>query len=336
MCVSMLALITMKYLLLFLLLISLQACQVVQEVVDKAVNTTTTISDTVTYKITQKITLINEGPSSPEKHNLWVALISDQPPYQEVISREIQPANYVIGTDEYSNQYAEFDLKEMEPGSSTEIVISYEVAINEITYDLMDCKGDLPNEFIDPELHIESNNTQIVSLAEELSSVNQTVCEQIRAFYDYIGNNLIYTYNGDNWGAQAALGKMGADCTEFSSLLTALSRASGIPARYVEGLLYFDESDDIEARQEHAWVELYFPENGWTPVDPTLGRSTLTREQHFARYTPNHIVVTKGRNPSTLRGASYWSHLYWPGDSTTIRVQNADWTIAPQTVTNNR
>jgi transglutaminase-like putative cysteine protease len=332
----MLALITMKYLLLFLLLISLQACQVVQEVVDKAANTTTTISDTVTYKITQNITLINEGPSSPEKHNLWVALISDQPPYQEVISREIQPANYVIGTDEYSNQYAEFDLKEMELGSSTEIVISYEVAINEITYDLMDCKGDLPNEFIDPELHIESNNTQIVSLAEELSSVNQTVCEQIRAFYDYIGNNLIYTYNGDNWGAQAALGKMGADCTEFSSLLTALSRASGIPARYVEGLLYFDESDDIEARQEHAWVELYFPENGWTPVDPTLGRSTLTREQHFARYTPNHIIVTKGRNPSTLRGASYWSHLYWPGDSTTIRVQNADWTIVPQTVTNNR
>jgi transglutaminase-like putative cysteine protease len=332
----MLALITMKYLLLFLLLISLQACQVVQEVVDKAANTTTTISDTVTYKITQKITMINEGPSSPEKHNLWVALISDQPPYQEVISREIQPANYVIGTDEYSNQYAEFDLKEMELGSSTEIVISYEVAINEITYDLMDCKGDLPNEFIDPELHIESNNTQIVSLAEELSSVNQTVCEQIRAFYDYIGNNLIYTYNGDNWGAQAALGKMGADCTEFSSLLTALSRASGIPARYVEGLLYFDESDDIEARQEHAWVELYFPENGWTPVDPTLGRSTLTREQHFARYTPNHIIVTKGRNPSTLRGASYWSHLYWPGDSTTIHVQNADWTIAPQTVANNR
>jgi transglutaminase-like putative cysteine protease len=326
----------MKFLLLLLLLISLPACQAAQGVVGKPEISSTTITNTYSYKIDQVITLINEGPLAPEKHNLWVALITNQAPYQEVISREVQPANYIISTDEYGNQYAEFDFKEMEPGSSEQIVISYEISVNEITYDMMNCKGDLPNEFIDPELHIESDNIQIVALAEDLSSANQIVCEQVRTFYDYIGNNLVYTYNGDNWGAQAALGKMGADCTEFSSLLIALSRASGIPARYVEGLLHFDESEPTEARQEHAWVELFFPENGWTPVDPTLGRSTLTREQHFARYTPNHIVVTKGRNPSTLRGASYWSHLYWPGDSTTIRVQNADWTIAPQTIANNR
>jgi len=320
----------MKLLFLLLLLISLPSCQVFQRSADKTVNSAATITNTVSYKITQKITLENEGPLVPEKHNLWVALITNQSPYQEVVSREIQPANYIISTDEYGNQYAEFDLKEMEPGSSAEIVISYEVNINEITFDLMDCKGDLPNEYINPELHIESNNDQIVSLVEELSSKNQNVCEQVRTFYDYIGDNLVYTYNGDNWGAQAALGNMGADCTEFSSLLIALSRASDIPARYVEGLLYLDESDAVGARQEHAWVELFFPESGWTPVDPTLGRSTLTREQHFARYTPNHIVITKGRSPSTLRGASYWSHLYWPGDSTTIRVQDADWIITPQ------
>ena len=320
----------MKILFLLLLLISLPSCQVVQSVADKTANSTAIITNTVSYKVTQNITLINDGPLAPEKHNLWVALISDQAPYQEIISREIKPANYIIGTDEHGNHYAEFDLKEMEPGNTVQIVISYEVEINELTYDLVDCNGDLPDEYNLPELHIESNNPQIVSLAKELSDPSQTVCEQVRTFYDYIGNNLVYTYNGDNWGAQAALGKMGADCTEFSSLLIALSRASGIPARYVEGLLYIDETDTIEARQEHAWVELFFPESGWTPVDPTLGRSTLTREQHFARYTPNHIVITKGRSPSTLRGASYWSHLYWPGDSTNIQIQDAAWTITPQ------
>jgi transglutaminase-like putative cysteine protease len=263
----------------------------------------------------------------PEKHNIWVALINDNAPYQDVISREIQPANYVLVSDEYDNLYAEFDFKDLEPGSSTQINISYEVAVNELAYDLVECEGDRPNEYNQPELYIESGNPQIVSLAEELSTPNQDVCEQVRSFYDYIGNNLVYSYNGEDWGAQAALGKMGADCTEYSSLLIALSRANGIPARYVEGLLYLDESDSSEARQEHAWVEVFLPGNGWTPIDPTLGRSSLAREQHFARYTPNHIVVTNGRTPSTLRGASYWSHLYWPGDSATIRIQDAEWAI---------
>jgi transglutaminase-like putative cysteine protease len=320
----------MKSLSLFLLLIFLSACQIIQGATDKATTSNSTITNTVSYKITQNIILVNDGPLQPEKHNLWIALISDHAPYQDVISREIRPANYVIVTDEYGNHYAEFDFEEMETGSRAQIDISYEIAVNELTYDLVDCKGDRPNEFNQPELHIESNNPQIISLAEKLSSPNQTVCEQVKSFYDYIGNNLVYTYNGDDWGAQAALGNMGADCTEYSSLLIALSRANGVPARYVEGLLYLDEGDSTEARQEHAWVEVFFPGIGWTPVDPTLGRSTLTREQHFARYTPNHIVVTNGRNPSTLRGASYWSHLYWPGDSTNIHIQDAAWTITPQ------
>ena len=266
----------------------------------------------------------------PEKHNLWVALISDQAPYQKLLSREIQPANHVIVSDEFGNRYAEFDFKDLQPGDSAQINIEYEVIVNELTYDLEECKGDMPDEFLQPELHIESNNPQIVSLAETLSSPDQSVCEQVKAFYDYTGDNLIYTYNGQDWGAQAALGKMGADCTEYSSLLIALSRAAGFPARYVEGLLYQDEIESIEAQQEHAWVKLFLPGTGWVPVDPTLGRSTLTRDQHFARYSPNHIIVTNGRHPSTLRGASYWSHLYWPGESTTIRIQDANWTITPQ------
>ena len=318
----------MKSLFLLLLMLWLPACQTVQG--------GAALDNTASYTITQKITLVNEGPMQPEKHNLWVALISDQPPYQEILSREVQPQNYVIVTDEYGNQYAEFDFKELEPGASADININYEVTVNELNFNLVECKGNLPNEFNQPELHIESNNPQIVALAKELSTPNQTVCEQVKVFYDYIGNNLVYSYNGEDWGAQAALGKMGADCTEYSSLLIALSRASGIPARYVEGLLYLDESSSGAARREHAWVELYFPGNGWIPIDPTLGRSSLTREQHFAHYTPNHIIVTNGRSPSTLRGASYWSHLYWPGDRTTIRIEDADWTISAQSAPSHR
>lgn len=274
--------------------------------------------------------LVNEGPGEPSRQNLWVALITDVSPYQTVSKIAIAPENYRVFSDEYGNQIAEFDLSRMPAGAEIEVQIDYLVTVNRLTYDLTVCEGELPGQFTFPELHIESNNPQVVSLADHLSQGKPTACEQVRAFYDYIGENLVYSYNGKDWGAQAALGEMGADCTEYASLMIALSRAAGIPARYLEGILYLGETTEELARTEHAWLEVYLPGVGWTPIDPTMGRSPLLREAYFAAYPPDHMIVTRGRHPSALRGASYYSHLYWPGQSTVIKVKDFGWMISPQ------
>jgi transglutaminase-like putative cysteine protease len=279
------------------------------------------------YELQERFQIVNHGPGAPSRHNLWVALIGDHPPYQEVMDMAISPKKYQIFIDEYSNQIAEFDLTGLAPGESIQVEISYRVKVNRLSYDLSDCQGELPAFFTSPELHIESNNPQIRSLSLELSQGSGTACEQARAFYDYIGNHLIYTYNGKSWGAQAALGEMGADCSEYTSLMIALSRAAGIPARYLEGVVHLDTASKELARTEHAWLEVYLSNIGWTPMDPTLGRSSIFREQHFAAYSPDHIIVTRGRNPSPLRGASYYTHIYWPGKSTVIKIEDFRWLI---------
>ncbi len=278
------------------------------------------------YTVQQQITLANTGPGEPEKQNVWVALIHDFAPYQTVQSLQISPKNYTWVSDEYGNQYAEFDFSGQPAGTTQTILIDYRVTVNEIGYDLGDCQGALPAEFTHPELHIESGNPQIVALAQQLAGGKGTVCQQVRAFYDYIGDHLVYTFNGKNWGAQAALGSMGADCTEYADLLAALSRAQGIPARYFEGLLYLDQQSDSTANSTHAWTEVYLPSTGWAMFDPTLGRTLGKRDAYFAHATPDHIIVTLGASPSVLRGSSYWTHLYWPGNSTSIQA-SGDWKI---------
>jgi transglutaminase-like putative cysteine protease len=280
------------------------------------------------YVVHQYIALVNEGSGQPDKQNIWVALIRNFPPYQEVRSMQISPKDYTTVVDEYGNHYAEFDFSRQSPGTTKTVQIDYQVVVNELSYDLSVCKGDLPNEYVLPEMHIESDNPQIKALASRLSRGKSTVCQQVRAFYDYIGNELVYTYNGQNWGAQAALGPMGSDCTEYADLLVALSRAQGIPARYFEGLLYMDEGTGALAKTEHAWPDVYMPGVGWVALDPTLGRLPANHDDYFAHYTPNHIIVTMGVNPSVLRGSSYWTHLYWPGNSTKIKV-SGEWEIDP-------
>ncbi len=278
------------------------------------------------YAVHQQVALVNEGTGQPEKQNIWIALIRDFPPYQQVRSMEISPNKYRLVVDEYGNHYAEFDFSGQPSGTTRTVKIDYRVVVNELSYDLSACQGQLLDTFLQPELHIESGNPQIVALASELAQGNGTVCQQVRAFYDYIDKNLTYTFNGENWGAQAALGPMGSDCTEYTDLLVALSRSQGIPARYFEGLLYLDQGTDALAKIEHAWPDVYLPNSGWTALDPTLGRIPANYETFFAHYTPDHIIVTMGVNPSVLRGSSYWTHLYWPGNSTQIRV-DGEWQV---------
>ena len=285
------------------------------------------ISGSRGYSVQQWIVLRNDGTDEPEKQNLWVALIRDFPPYQEVKSMSVEPANYTLVTDEYGNQYAEFDLSDHPAGSEKKIDITTHVLVNELEYDLSNCSGVLTDEFLEPELHIESDNPQIVSQAQKLAAGEIRACQKIRSFYDYIGDELTYTYNGENWGAQAALGPMGADCTEYASLMAALSRAAGFPARYFEGLHYTENGEVADALIQHAWPDVFLPGIGWVALDPTLGRLPVNRETYFAHYTPDHIIVTLGSSPSTLRGSSYWTHLYWPGDATNINVKDAGWKI---------
>jgi transglutaminase-like putative cysteine protease len=278
------------------------------------------------YNVHQKILLVNRGDGDPEQQNLWVALIRDFAPYQELHSRSISPSNYTLVTDEYGNEYAEFDFSGQSPNTQIRVEIDYEVTVNELGYDLSNCTGKLIDEHLSPELHIESANPQIISLAAELAQ-DKNPCEQARAFYDYAGSNLTYTFNQNDWGAQATMGFMGSDCTEYASLVIALSRAEGIPARYFEGLLYLDENTKDLAHARHAWLDFYLPGVGWVAADPTLGRAQNIRDHYFAHYTPDHIIITTGRHPSTLRGASYLTHMYWPGNSTKIKIEKVDWEI---------
>jgi transglutaminase-like putative cysteine protease len=149
----------------------------------------------------------------------------------------------------------------------------------------------------------------------------------VRAFYDYAGDSLLYTYNRRSWGAQATFGLMGADCTEYASLVIALSRAQGIPARYYEGLLYLEDQasdpDEAIAQTEHAWLDVYLPGAGWTALDPTLGRWPVNREAHFAHYTPEPHHRHNRSEPVHLARGQLLVAPVLAGESDHIRVTRA-------------
>jgi transglutaminase-like putative cysteine protease len=71
-------------------------------------------------------------------------------------------------------------------------------------------------------------------------------------------------------------------CDYYATAFVVLARLAGLPARFatgftagqwnaVEGVWVISEGD------AHSWPEVYFPDAGWIPFEPTAGRASLVR-----------------------------------------------------------
>ncbi|MFS0779867.1 transglutaminaseTgpA domain-containing protein [Neobacillus sp. 3P2-tot-E-2] len=71
-------------------------------------------------------------------------------------------------------------------------------------------------------------------------------------------------------------------CDNFSTSMAVLLRSLGIPTRWVKGYTggEFLEYSEVESSKQiyeitnnnaHSWVEVYFPNQGWVPFEPTKG-----------------------------------------------------------------
>jgi transglutaminase-like putative cysteine protease len=73
-------------------------------------------------------------------------------------------------------------------------------------------------------------------------------------------------------------------CEHFASSFAVMMRMAGIPTRIVTGYQggwYSELGDYVLVRQSdaHAWTEVWFPESGWSRVDPTAAVSPLRVQQ---------------------------------------------------------
>jgi transglutaminase-like putative cysteine protease len=100
-----------------------------------------------------------------------------------------------------------------------------------------------------------------------------------RRFERYLGDNMAYTL--DFLGRDAAnpiedflFRYKSGHCEYFATAMILMLRSVGIPARLATGFLgaEFNPLEDyyiVRQSNAHAWVEAWFPDRGWTTIDPT-------------------------------------------------------------------
>lgn len=130
----------------------------------------------------------------------------------------------------------------------------------------------------------ESDDFEIKETANKLAAGETDAYKLIFKIANFVHEQITYdeAYWQDVWSAKEVLQTKRGVCDEFTNLFIALVRSLGIPARYIVGSVYTN-IPTVNDFQYHAWAEVWFPDIGWVPFDPT-----------FAEYgwiDPTHIIV---------------------------------------------
>ena len=117
----------------------------------------------------------------------------------------------------------------------------------------------------------QSDNSQIIALANSITSSASTAYEKAVAIFNWVRDNIGYSfYYNTKYGAVGTLSAGSGNCVDTSHLLIALLRAASIPARYVHGYCNFSSG----SWYGHVWAEVYV--NGqWYSADASSSRNTF-------------------------------------------------------------
>jgi hypothetical protein len=164
------------------------------------------------------------------------------------------------------------------------------------------------NSFLTPGKDIPASEGAIASQAKKLVQDARTVHEAVSAIFNWIVDNHTYDSgrNTPQDGRSVFYNKRGS-CVGYTNLAIAMLRSLGIPARYAHGYLppgydwgiskkYWGVQ--ISGGGYHAWVEVYYPDVGWTFSD-LLHSKNFVDPFHILRYTDGINL-----NPRNIRGGS--------------------------------
>jgi hypothetical protein len=108
--------------------------------------------------------------------------------------------------------------------------------------------------YLQPTNNCQSNSTTIKVLAASITKGSSSTYQKGVDLFNWVRNNIGYSfYYNTKYGAIGSLSAKTGNCVDTSHLLIALSRAAGIPARYVNGVCKFNSG----TLYGHVWAQLY-------------------------------------------------------------------------------
>ncbi|WP_042353066.1 transglutaminase-like domain-containing protein [Bacillus massiliigorillae] len=161
----------------------------------------------------------------------------------------------------------------------------------------------------------EEVQSRLRQLAESITEGKTNWYDKAKAIEDYFDKpefiydheNIPYPKENQDFVEQFVFDTKRGYCDHFSTSMAVLLRTIGIPTRWVKGYTegeYKKYEDgkivyEITNNNAHSWVEVFFPNIGWVPFEPTKGYNNPTRFENTKSNT-----ATQDKTPEQEKEAT--------------------------------
>ncbi len=278
----------------------------------------------------------NFGPGNIQELDIHLAIPKDRPQQTIIKVPSYKPKYTDIVTDKWGQETAHFHFKNIKAGDKVKAEMTTVAKVSEVRYFIypedVGQLSDIP-EYI-TEKYLENNDKYqfddpiIQNALKEAVGEEQNPYWIFRKIFNYMIDNMYYEMVGGWNTAPTVLARGNGSCSEYSFAYISMCRAAGLPARYVGSVVVrgdYASFDDVF----HRWVEVYLPNIGWVPIDPSGGDQDSPRDQanYIGHLAHRFLITTESGGGSETMGWTYNSNEFWVTDPKTNVVSDhfAEW-----------
>ncbi len=282
----------------------------------------------------------NSGPGKIQNLDVYLALPRNRDTQTIVGDIKFNPHYTDIVTDQWDQKSAHYNFKNIAPNAVINLVMETTVIANEIQYfiypenvgKLSDIPANIKQKYLANHEKYQIDHPIIQNAVKEAVGNEQNPYWIARKIFNYIIAKMYYERVGGWNTAPTVLARGNGSCSEYTFVYIAMCRAAGLPARYVGSVVVRGDDaswDDVF----HRWVEVYLPNYGWIPVDPSGGDKESPRDQAlgFGALPNRFLITTEGGGASTTLGWYYNSNEFFSTEpQTKVNIETiAEWEPAP-------
>ena len=288
----------------------------------------------VTY--THQVT--NFGPGNVKSADVHIAIPRNRNNQEIHESISFTPGYTKEAVDQWDQKTAHFHKENIEPGETVSFEMQAEATIYDVRWFIFPEKvgpaTEIPQQIKDK--YLENNEKYQYDHPVIRNGIEEALGDEptgnlywkARKLFNYLTDHMYYEMVGGWNTAPAVLERGNGSCSEYTFTYISMCRSVGIPARYVGSVVVRgDEAslDDVF----HRWAEIYLPNYGWVPVDPSGGDQELPRDQaNFIGHLANrYLITTQSGGGSKTMEWTYNSNDSWVTEPKTYVVSDhfADW-----------